>query len=152
MKIEETVEKYTAERETKTHVFVAYDGTRFDEEDECIEYEDAQRVVLRVRARQMAIKVTNGCELYNGEGFENNEAIVLVPKVKGDVELLRSLVMAYGTAPEPAKNMVPDGCIGEPMTVIFDSEYENCWIDSMKDIIAKGTNGQFTVVPAEKAK
>ena len=125
-------------------VYTAFDGTQFESEEHCKEYENASKVVLNVKVQPM-FKIITENELFDGWYGSEEFDIGVIKVTKQNYEDLRH----WATLNDCHEKIKLDGdeeihftedLIGQ--TVIFGLGY--CWTSQSYDNVAfYGTTEQF---------
>jgi len=140
---EQVIKKETEKTES---VYVSADGLEFAEWSACSDYEERLFMVLKERIRRMAINATSSDKVFGGEGFEDHDAFVIVPKDSEQVETIRTLLSIYACNPERDCEKVQ---VGRPMVLLFNAEDSYAWVVDPDEMIRTATNGLFKVEKAE---
>lgn len=125
-------------------VYVAADGTEFDDRDECAKYDKSAVGVLKGRVKEMAIKDTNEDEIFSCGNCENR-ALVCVPKNQEDIDTIKQLIFATGGNKSYANKV--DGCINKVVLVFFCYDY--IYIDTLNDVVFRTTDGKYKLEKSE---
>lgn len=138
--------KTKKETEEVKNVYMSADGLSFENDAECKEYEGHLYSVLKERLRKIAVNDTNMCDVFAGDGSEDNEAFVLFLKSKEEVETVRQFlrIRSYGTDKQCDRVQVGKALV---LGIGYDDDY--VWITDLDDMIQKATKGLFKVVKAE---
>lgn len=115
-------------------VYVAADGTEFEDKEECKAYEKSARGVVKARASRLAINKDSECNIF-GTGCDENLVWVCVPQTEADIDALRQLYVFYGCKAEAAEKHLPDTLIGKIVFVTFGYGDEDMWVDNLDSIL-----------------
>lgn len=140
---EQVIKKETEKSES---VYVSADGLEFTEKGECQNYEENLFRVLKERVRRMAIKDTDAPNVFDGEGCDEHDAFVIIPKDSEQVETIRTLVSIYAYSPDKLCENVH---VGRPIVLLFNYDNSYAWVTDLDEMIRTATNGLFKVAPVE---
>ena len=137
------------ERVSYDEVYVAVDGTEFNDREECKKYEHSALGVILGKLHKMAIKEASECDMFSGSGSEENKSYLVVPKNESDVTTIQhALFAANAYKAEDAAEKVAEN-IGRPILVTFGYHNDGCWITSLDKMIEFITSGKYKVVENE---
>lgn len=128
-------------------IYVAADGTEFDNKDECITYDKSAIGVLKGRVKEMT--VTEGTEdsIFNC-GSCDNIVWVCLPKTKTDIDNIKQLLFASNAGESYVNERVTDKLIGKIvfLTICYD---DYTYIYTLEDIVSRATNNQYKLEKIE---
>ena len=126
-------------------VYVAADGTEFDDRDECAKYDKSAVGVLKGRVKAMAIKDANEEDIFNC-GNSENRVLVCIPKNQADIDDIKQLIFATGGNASYADKV--DGCINKVVLVFFCYD-DYIYIDTLDDVVFRATDGKYKLEKSE---
>lgn len=126
-------------------VYVAADGTEFDDRDECEKYDRSAVGVLKGRVKEMAIKDANEDDIFNCGNCENR-VLVCIPKNQEDIDDIKQLIFATGGNASYADKV--DGCINKVVLVFFCYD-DYIYIDTLDDVVFRATDGKYKLEKSE---
>lgn len=126
-------------------VYVAADGTEFNDRTECEKYDKSAVGVLKGRVKEMAIKDANEEDIFNC-GNSENHVLVCIPKNQEDIDTIKQLIFATD-GNESYANKV-DSCINKVVLVFFYYD-DYIYIDTLNDVVSRTTNGKYTLEKLE---
>lgn len=85
-----TINKEIVTKSTKT-VYVANDGTEFENAEECKKYEKSARGVLYAKYEPMVVKTSDEYEIF-GVGCEDNTVEIVCVKTQEDADILLQIL------------------------------------------------------------
>lgn len=88
------MERVNKERKSTYVVYVACDGTEFETEKECIDYEKSARGVLFARYKSCVINTFSECELFN-VGSDENYIDVVKMETDSDINTILQLQILF---------------------------------------------------------
>ena len=88
------MERITKERKTTYSVYVACDGTEFDTEKACVEYENSAQGVLFARYKSCVINTFSEYELFN-VGSDENYIDVVKMETDSDINTILQLQILF---------------------------------------------------------
>ena len=142
------MEKKVIEVKNYKTVYVAADGTEFDDEMECTSYDKSALGVIRGRISKLAVFHGDEEDLF-GCGSCDNELMIVVPKTVDDIYLIRQLIVLRRGSSGYADGLGEDQ-VGKPVILFFGYEDDGCWYKTLEGIVSDATNGTFTLAPADK--
>lgn len=142
------MEKKVIEVKNYKTVYVAADGTEFDDEMECKSYDKSALGVIRGRISKLAVLNGNEEDLF-GCGCCDNALMTVVPKTVDDIYLIRQLIILRRGSSDYANGLGEDQ-VGKPVILFFGYEDDGCWFKTLEGIVSDATNGTFTLAPADK--
>lgn len=125
-------------------VYVAADGTEFDDPNECTKYDKSAVGVLKGRVKEMAIKDANEDDIFNCGNCENR-VLVCIPKNQEDIDTIKQLIFATGGYESYANKV--DGCINKVVLVFCYDDY--IYIDTLDDVVFRATDGKYKLEKSE---
>lgn len=136
---------------TYREVYVAADGTEFNDKNECAKYEASAVCVLKGRLAKMALYRGSEDDVF-GTGSDETDAFVVVPKDEEEVKTCQQVAYMLSWCDE-CRNMHAERVkIGTPIVVVFSWDDEDAWIVDLSEIVRHATGGKFRLVPVEEAK
>ena len=126
-------------------VYVAADGTEFDDPNECAKYDKSAVGVLKGRVKEMAIKDADEEAIFNC-GNSENRVLVCIPKNQEDIDTIKQLIFATGGDERYANKL--DGCINKVVLVFFCYD-DYIYIDTLNDVVFRTTNGKYKLEKLE---
>lgn len=117
-------------------VYVAADGTEFNDKEECRKYDESALGVLKGRVKKLATKVSNEADLL-GSGNGDDESWVIIPKSADEVALIRQLLSLMGMKAEHTEFL--ESQIGKViwLTQSYDQDY--MWFDTLESLTKRVT-------------
>lgn len=132
--------------------YVAFDGTKFGDKDECLAFEQSAYGMLKFRLVQMAVKQTDECSLFKGAGSDETQAFVVIPKTDDEVKTLQQLVYMKAYGDEYKKKFAEMCAVGKPLVVGIGYEDDGLWIVDLDELVRDATGGLFGAAPIAKAE
>lgn len=126
-------------------VYVAADGTEFDDRTECEKYDKSAVGVLKGRVKEMAIKDADEEAIFNC-GNSENRVLVCIPKNQEDIDTIKQLIFATGGDERYANKL--DGCINKIVLVFFCYD-DYIYIDTVDDVVSRATDGKYKLEKSE---
>jgi len=117
-------------REVSDTFYIAVDGTEFDSEKECIEYEKTAKCCIMSRLRNMASKVVPEDYVFDIGNCEN-EVYICTPKSSKDVDYIRQVLALYNNNHDAER--VSDNSINH--VVLITIAYDYAWYTTLDSII-----------------
>ena len=123
--------------------YEAIDGTVFESRDTCEKYERSVLCAVKMRLRDMSLKVGNEYSIF-GFGDDETEVLVVVPKSSEDIDKIRTVLCACDD--EESAESLTDKCIGKVVCIRIG--YDEEWADfrTLEDIVAGATGGKYKLV------
>lgn len=110
-------------------VYVAVDGTEFNDKEECRKYDESAIGVLKGRVKKLAVKVTNEDDLLHSGGSDN-ESWVIIPKSADEVALIRQLLLVMGLKMEHTEEL--ESQIGKVIWLTQNYDQDYMWFDTLE--------------------
>lgn len=132
--------------------YVAFDGTKFGDKDQCIAFEQSAYGMLKFRLVQMAVTQTDECSLFKGAGSDENQAFVVIPKTDDEVKTLQQLVYMKAYGDEYRKKFAEKCAVGKPLVVGISYEDDGLWIVDLDELVRDATGGLFGAAPIARAE
>ena len=126
-------------------IYVAADGTEFDDRTECEKYDKSAVGVLKGRVKAMAIKDTNEENIFNC-GNSENRVLVCIPKNQEDIDIIKQLIFATGGNKSYADKV--DGYINKVVLVFFCYD-DYIYVDTVDDVVLRATDGKYKLEKSE---
>lgn len=126
-------------------VYVAADGTEFDDPNECAKYDKSAVGVLKGRVKAMAIKDTNEEDIFSC-GSSENRVLVCVPKNQEDIDTIKQLIFATGGNKSYADKV--DGYINKVVLVFFCYD-DYIYVDTVDNVVLRATDGKYKLEKSE---
>lgn len=126
-------------------VYVAADGTEFDDPNECTKYDKSAVGVLKGRVKAMAIKDTNEEDIFSC-GNSENRVLVCVPKNQEDIDTIKQLIFATGGNKSYADKV--DGYINKVVLIFFCYD-DYIYVDTVDDVVFRATDGKYKLEKSE---
>lgn len=137
IKRNEIVEKRVVES------YVAADGTEFDSQDECREYEKTHVCAIKARLHEMALAEDTECNMYDGSGTDETLVYVVIPK---NEEELRFVRQALSINHSKNAEKVSGKDIGRVLLIGFTYGDEYVYVTKLDDLVSKITGGKWVAV------
>jgi len=132
-------------------VYVAMDGTEFDDANECRTYDSSALGVIKGRLAKMATWHGSECDLYGGAGSDENDTFVVVPKTDAEVMMVQQAMFASHDGNKDRQQKNADRVVlGRPVAVTFSYNDEYTWTTALDEIIKVATAGKFKLVENEE--
>lgn len=110
-------------------VYVAVDGTEFNDKEECRKYDESALGVLKGRVKKLAVRVSNEEDLlYSGGG--DNESWVIIPKSADEIALIRQLLLVMGLKMERTEEL--ESQIGKVIWLTQNYDQDYMWFDTLE--------------------
>ena len=146
------MEKKEIEKIKKSYVtvYVANDGTEFEDEAECRKYEKSALCVLMARYNQLVIRSTNEYEMFGG-GCEETLVDVLKVKTQSEADTLMHAISFFGSNIEKAR-IATERAIAEDDVVLVGNirQWRNGEWATYEDLFIYGTFNE-TIEKMKKA-
>lgn len=126
-------------------VYVAADGTEFDDRTECEKYDKSAVGVLKGRVKAIAIKDTNEEDIFSC-GNSENRVLVCIPKSQEDIDTIKQLIFATGGNKSYADKV--DAYINKVVLVFFCYD-DYIYIDTVDDVVFRATDGKYKLEKLE---
>lgn len=110
-------------------VYVAVDGTEFNDKEECRKYDESAIGVLKGRVKKLAVKVSNEEDLLHSGG-EENESWVIIPKSADEIALIRQLLLVMGLKMERTEGL--ESQIGKVIWLTQNYDQDYMWFDTLE--------------------
>lgn len=137
--------KETITKEVTVTKYQAFDGEKFDTEEECQKYENSAAGVLFCKIDDFTVKTD--CAFEPDEGGENTYKAV-IPRNQRDIDLLNQLWKLYGG--KSKEDLRFDGT--DIKSLIFvgyrfldEGELDWVWFYSIKSMVEKACENKYTV-------
>lgn len=111
-------------------VYVAVDGTEFEDRNECERYDKSAMGVVKGRVKKLAVKVTDGWTAVGGDS--DHEVWIVVPKTPEDVSSIRQLLVLYENT-NPSDELEEQ--IGKPVFLIWNYDRAYMWFKTLESIV-----------------
>lgn len=111
-------------------VYVAVDGTEFDDKEQCEKYDKSALGIIKGRVNKLAVKITNAWDAVGGD--EEHELWIVVPKKAEDVVAIGQLLSFYGNKQDTGEL---DEQIGKPIFLIWDYDQDYIWFRTLESIV-----------------
>lgn len=127
------------------NVYVAVDGTEFNDPNECEAYEKSALGVLKGRMHKIALFEGSECDVFGGCGCDENHAFVVAPKNEDEVKTIQQVayMKSYGDWKQKHAEKVE---VGKVLAVVMGYEDEGAWIIDINAIVRDMTGGKYEVV------
>lgn len=145
------IRETTKEVVNKKVVYIANDGTEFDDMTECIRWENSAKGMLFRKMRELALTKElddpmDGCD----EAYYDT----VLPQCQGDIDTLNHLDSLFHSCSRDVEGRIKESrftCndIGNPIFVGYrweGNEVEYLWFYKISEIIEKYTNNTFKLV------
>lgn len=126
-------------------VYVAADGTEFDDRTECEKYDKSAVGVLKGRVKAMAIKDTNEEDIFSC-GNSENRVLVCIPKNQEDIDTIKQLI--FTTVGNKSYADKVDAYINKVVLVFFCYD-DYIYIDTVDDVVFRATDGKYKLEKLE---
>lgn len=125
----------TKQKELKTFktVYVAVDGTEFDNDKECRIYERSASGVLRGMVHKLAVREMTEEEAFS-TGSCDNDCWIVIPKTKEDIFHLKQLFLSSGGSQSYAEKL-DDSQIGRIVIVTFSYDDSSMWFKTLDSLV-----------------
>lgn len=135
------------EIKTLKTVFVAEDGTQFDEKGECEKYEKTFACAMRSHIQGIALRITAEDNIWNN-GSCDNTVYSLIPHNEEDLLRIKQMVAGMG-AHKSTLDRITDEYIGKVVLII--AGYENDWVsvDTLERLVKDATDDKYTICEKE---
>lgn len=110
-------------------VYVAVDGTEFNDKEECVKYDKSALGVLKGRVKKLAVRVSNEEDLLHSGG-EDNESWVIIPKSADEIALIRQLLLVMGLKMERTEEL--ESQIGKVIWLTQNYDQDYMWFDTLE--------------------
>lgn len=135
------------EKDVKVTVYVAFDGTEFNTETECLEYEGSAVGVLLERIKNSILKKVDDLGfLPKDSGYTGfNQYYMIMPKTRTDVFVLNQIL---SMVPDNEETVVADDCynlIGLALDLRCNVVV-NAHVIKFNEIVKALTNKRFNVI------
>lgn len=111
-------------------VYVAVDGTEFDEREQCEKYDKSALGVVQGRVKRVTVKVTNEWAAVGGD--EDHEVWIVVPKKAEDVDAIRQLLALYGNRQDTSEL---DEQLGKVVYLAWNIDKDYMWFKTLESIL-----------------
>ena len=118
------------------YVYVAADGTEFDDKGECEGYEKSAKGVVRARVKELVINEGIECDLFETGG--ENKVWVCLPKSKDDIDRMRQLFLLYDYGKDAAvraENSLKYESVGKVVFLTFSYDDADMWVTTLDGIL-----------------
>jgi len=137
--------KETITQEYTVTKYQAFDGEKFDTEEECQKYENSAAGVLFCKIDDFTVKVD--CAFEPDENDENKYKAV-IPRNQRDIDILNQLWKLYGG--KSKEDMLFDGTYIKSLIFIGYRFYDEgrldwVWFYSIKDMVKLACEDKYTV-------
>lgn len=126
------METKTIEVKTEKQIYVAVDGTEFNDANECIRYEESALCVLKARLKKCLVKKTDEDAAFSGDS--DHECWILCPKDSEDIKNLLQLLAIYGNTGEKNSDELEDQ-IGKIVYLSWNCDKDYAWIRTLDSIV-----------------
>ena len=132
-------------REVKTNytVYQAFDGTEFEDCQECLQYEKGAEGMLLARIQHAVVKSDTEYNILGGS--DDTEVRVVMPKTKEDIDTITHLVAIHTNL---ERCPLPEMQIGHPVLICMywnDRRIDSIWLRTLDGIVADITDGKLKV-------
>lgn len=136
------------EIKTSKTVWLAEDGTRFDEKGECEKYEKTFACVMRSHIKGIALRDTSEDNIWNNASCDNS-VVTVVPRNEEDLLRIKQMVAGYGAHPSTV-DMITEEYIGKVVIIIIG--YDNDWVsvDTLERLVEDATAGKYELHKKEQ--
>ena len=131
------------EIKTKKTVYVAQDGTEFNDPVECKKYDESALAILKARVKKLAIKVTNEDCIFSC-GYENQEVWVIIPRTTNDISVIRQLLFIYGYSTEKTPG-IDESLINRVLFLFENEDKTYMWYQTLDRLVSDAVGDLFTV-------
>ncbi len=129
---------------TYVEIYIATDGTEFNDKEQCVAYEKSAAGVLKGRMVKFALDAPKTeCDLYGGAGSDENRVYVVVPKTDDDVKTLEQLIHLKAYNKDAAAEKI---AVGKVFVVTFSYDEEDMWITDLNNLVRAATAEQYEIV------
>ena len=111
-------------------VYVAVDGTEFDEREQCEKYDKSALGVVQGRVKKLAVKITDEWRAVGGG--EDHECWIVIPKKPEDVDAIKQLLALYGNGQNTDEL---DEQLGKPVFLMWNYEKDYVWFKTLESIV-----------------
>ena len=129
--------------EVKTYkeVYVAEDGTQFEERCECEKYEKTFACAMKSHLKGITLRTTSEDDIWNN-GSCDNTVRTLIPRNEQDILRIKQMLAGMGAHSSTLDN-VTDKLIGQVLVII--SGYDEDWVavDTLERLVKDATDGKY---------
>lgn len=111
-------------------IYVAADGTEFENKEQCEMYDRSALGVVKARVKNAAVKITDEWEAVGGD--PDHECWIVVPKTAEDVANIRQLLALYGNG-NPSDEIEKQ--IGKPVFLMWNYDKNYVWFKTLESIV-----------------
>lgn len=129
--------------------YVATDGTEFDDQAQCAEYEKSALGVLKGRLHNIAINEGSECDIFGGCGSDETKAYVVAPKDDEQVKTIQQIMhhCCYGEWKQKNADRI---VIGKVFVVVFGYEGTDAWLIDFTEMVSLATTGKFSLAEVKE--
>ena len=133
---------------TYTTVYVAADGTEFDDKDACKMYDKSFACVMKSMLNKIAINSSTEEDLFYTGSCET-DVLVVIPKTEEDILHIKQLAIGLGMSEDNVNRRISESDINK--IILIDIGYGNEWafVSRFDDMVDKITAGKYKLVPSE---
>lgn len=142
----ETITREKTETITKKwSVYVAIDGTEFEDMDECQKYEMTAEAVIRLRIQDCTIK-----KKWHSEIDDSDEHFydTLVPTKQEHIDAINQMWWLYGGRKDKSVPLLTTEDLNKPLLMGYRFEgdwYDWVWFYKIDNLIRKATEDKFQI-------
>lgn len=129
--------------------YVATDGTEFDDQAQCAEYEKSALGVLKGRLHKIALNEGSECDIMAGSGSDESHGFVVCPKNDDEVKTIQQVMYMKSFGEWKQKHADKAG-VGKPLAVFFSYDDYYAWLVDIGAMVRDMTDGKFKVVENDK--
>lgn len=128
-------------------VYIAADGTEFDDETTCHTYEKSLACALKTNLKEMSIRDTSTEEDLFYTGSCETEVFVVVPKTKEDILHIKQLAFGFGASEDQVSNWISEEDIDSVLLVTIGYNNEWAYVSRLNNIIKNIVGEKYKLVP-----
>lgn len=125
-------------------IYVAADGTEFDDRDTCETYDRSFACVMRSRLKAISISTSTEEDIFYTGSCEN-EVFVVIPKTLSDIDCIKQFAYALGTGEERVSKWIDDSDINKPILVTIGYNNEWIYVSRLETIVKNAVGDKFVL-------
>jgi len=125
-------------------IYVAADGTEFDDASACETYDRSFACVMRSRLKEIAINTSTEEDIFYTGSCEN-EIFVVIPKTSQDIDCIKQFAYALGTSEERVSKWIDDSDINKPILVTMGYNNEWIFVSRLETIVKNAVGDKFVL-------
>ena len=129
-------------------VYVAEDGTKFNERGECEKYEKTFSCAMRSHIKGISLRVTAEDNIWNN-GSCDNTVFSVIPRNEEDLLRIKQMMAGMG-AHKSCLDNITDEMIGKVLLII--TGYDNDWVsvDTLERLVKDATDDKYVICKKEQ--